>query len=764
MMPGLRPLLAGEEEVENISMDMDFPTGSLRHSRHSSVHSRVSTKKESVRSPLTENVFKEPTEDEITFSTFRIGSKKDKNQEPTEATVEDAPLGEGNFERKSSKRESFLKRLFSRKRSSSAEPQSPPPPQKKQHNKENDVPQPQKKMSLEEKIEFHKTAIAVEVFDGTQLPTLSEEVPRKYLGKSTVKQVAEAVTENVVTQALLTIKNEDNKQGSNDQPILNKISAKGKEKKKKKRRQEDGPPSVEKAVVSRDRASTAYSAPFVETVKVEFKKDKKGKRAFVKSFSSSDLDYDSSPESTDSETEGDRFGIKPMEIDEFQQFGEDVEKFQALQEQRETEFNRLYPEEKNIADESLTGANLTSFVDSPKQLSKEQPTDDDTGLPPVIVNAIHRDLQALSDSIDQDLDKLLNEGNENDGDELNIEDMSSSSDSNIALEKLEEAQIIPQSKSTPKLAPKVVHEQKESTLVSNRASAPVESMVRRLSGQFEATVASSSPAGGKAMKKSNSIQEKLKMFGEPIDENKVTPPPKMEKPKLKPKPAQETTAQEAVKVEEERDDEVKPLKLITNTSLRRGSLNNVDKLKLDGLKGEAQEQVPLSPLSADAKKQQWRMSPLELATKPGSPVAARRALDLGSPLSHKRASFKKHDPEALGLFMNSANIERLTKLYEQKLDEHKLLAIKRANALLEEPKLSDYRVPEAFREILSQERSRYIWCIKDTWYSWLEPAEELPLELSSEECYILLQVSNCLLILTVAFHVSSMQIISPCHQ
>ncbi|XP_065889057.1 uncharacterized protein [Dysidea avara] len=348
-----------------------------------------------------------------------------------------------------------------------------------------------------------------------------------------------------------------------------------------------------------------------------------------------------------------------MEIDEFQQFGEDVEKFQALQEQRETEFNRLYPEEKNTADESLTGANLTSFVDSPKQLSKEQPTDDDTGLPPVVVNAIHRDLQALSDSIDQDLDKLLNEGNENDGDELNIEDMISSSESNIALEKLEEAQIIPQSKSTPKLAPKVVHEQKESTLVSNQTSAPVESMVRRLSGQFEAAVTTSSPAGGKAMKK-----------------------------------------------------------------------------------GEAQEQVPLSPLSADAKKQQWRMSPLELATKPGSPVAARRTLDLGPPLSHKRASFKKHDPEALELFMNSANIERLTKLYEQKLDEHKLLAIKRANALLEEPKLSDYRVPEAFREILSQERNRYIWCIKDTWYSWLEPAEELPLELSSEECYILLQIQD----------------------
>ena len=365
-----------------------------------------------------------------------------------------------------------------------------------------------------------------------------------------------------------------------------------------------------------------------------------------------------------------------MEIDEFQQFGEDVEKFQALQEQRETEFNRLYPEEKNTADESLTGANLTSFVDSPKQLSKEQPTDDDTGLPPVVVNAIHRDLQALSDSIDQDLDKLLNEGNENDGDELNIEDMISSSESNIALEKLEEAQIIPQSKSTPKLAPKVVHEQKESTLVSNQTSAPVESMVRRLSGQFEAAVTTSSPAGGKAMKK-----------------------------------------------------------------------------------GEAQEQVPLSPLSADAKKQQWRMSPLELATKPGSPVAARRTLDLGPPLSHKRASFKKHDPEALELFMNSANIERLTKLYEQKLDEHKLLAIKRANALLEEPKLSDYRVPEAFREILSQERNRYIWCIKDTWYSWLEPAEELPLELSSEECYILLQVSNCVLIFTITFHILFMQII-----
>ena len=135
------------------------------------------------------------------------------------------------------------------------------------------------------------------------------------------------------------------------------------------------------------------------------------------------------------------------------------------------------------------------------------------------------------------------------------------------------------------------------------------------------------------------------------------------------------------------------------------------------------------------------MSPLELVTKPGSPLSARRVLDLGSPLSPKRASFKKHDPEALELFMSSANIERLTKLHEQKLDEHKHLAIMRASALLEEPTLSDYRVPEAFREILSLERKRFIWCIKDTWYSTLEPEEELPVELSSEECYILLQVS-----------------------
>jgi len=732
MLPGLKPLLAGEEEVENISMDMDFPTGSLRHSRHSSVHSRVSTKKESIRSPLTENVFKKPTEDEITFSTFRIGSKKDKNQEPVEAIVDDAPLGEGNFERKSSKRESFLKRLFSRKRSSSSELQSPPPPQKKQYNKQSSDSQPKKKMSLEEKIEFHKTAITIEVFDETQLPTLSEEIPRD---NSAVKQVAEAVTENVVNQALLAVENDDKKEDSSNQQVLDKISAKKKEKKKKSH-QENGPPSVEKVVVSRDRASTAYSAPFVETVKVEFKKDKKEKRAFVKSFSSSDLDYDSSPESTDSEPEGDRFGIKPLEIDEFQQFGEDVEKIQALQEQRETEFNRLYPEEKNKQDESLTGANLTSFVDNPKQLSGEQTTDD-AGIPPTIVNAIHRDLQALSDSIDQDLDKLLNEDNENDGDELNIEDMISSSESNIALEKLEEAQIIPQSKSTPKLAPKIVHEQKESTLVSNHFSAPVQSIVRRLSGQFETTTTTTSQTVTRSMKKSNSIQERLKMFGDKIDENKVTPPPKLENPKLKPKPAEETTAQEVVTVEEESDEEVKPLKLITNTSLRRGSLNNVDKLKLDGLKGESQEHVPKSPLSADAKKS-WKMSPLELVTKPGSPLSARRALDLGSPLSPKRA---KHDPEALELFMNSANIERLTKLHEQKLDEYKLLANKRANALLEEPKLSGYRIPEAFREILSVERKKFIWYIKDTWYSTLEPIEELPVELSSEECYIFLQVS-----------------------
>ena len=734
MLPGLRPLLAGEEEAENISMDMDFPTGSLRHSRHSSIRSRVSTKKESIRSPLTENVFKKPTEDEITFSTF---SKKDTTQEPAEAIVDDAPLGEGNFERKSSKRESFLKRLFSRKRSSSSEPQSPPLPQKKPNNKENNESQPQKKMSLEEKIEFHKTAITVEVFDEPQLPTLSEEVPQKGLDNSAVKQVAETVTENVVNQALLAVENDDKNHGNCDQPILDKISAKGQ---KKKRHQENGPPTVEKAVVSRDRASTAYSAPFVETVKVEFKKDKKGKRAFVKSFSSSDLDYDSSPESTDSEPEGDQFGIKPMEVDEFQQFGEDVEKLQALQEQRETEFNRLYPEEKHREDESLTGANLTSFVDGSKHPSEEQITDE-AGIPPVIVNAIHRDLQALSDSIDQDLDKLLNENDEIDGNELNIEDMISSSESNIALEKLEEAQIIPQSKSTPKIAPKVVHEQKESTLVSNQTSAPVQSMVRRLSGQFEAAATTTSQNVVRSIKKSNSIQEKLKMFGNKIDENKVTPPPKMEKPKLKPKPVEETSAQVVVTVEEESDDEVKPLKLITNTSLRRGSLNNVDKLKLDGLKGEAQEQVPVSPLSADAKKQSWRMSPLELVTKPGSPLSARRALDLGSPLSPKRASFKKHDPEALELFMSSANIERLTKLHEQKLDEHKHLAIMRASALLEEPTLSDYRVPEAFREILSLERKRFIWCIKDTWYSTLEPEEELPVELSSEECYILLQVS-----------------------
>jgi len=737
MLPGLGPLLAGEEDSENISMDVHFPTGSLRHSRHSSLRSRVSNKKENVRSPLTENVFKDPTEDEITFSTFRIGSKKEKTQESAEAVVADTPLGEGNFERKSSKRQSFLKKLFSRKRSSSSEPKSPPPPQKKQHNKENSDSQPQKKMSLEERIEFHKTAITVEVFDETELPTLTEEAQQKDIDATavSVQQVAQAVMENVVNQALLVVENDDSKQGSSNQPVLDNIAAKGKE--KKKRHKEDGPPSVEKAVVSRNRASTAHSAAFVETVKVEFKKKKKEKRAFVKSFSSSDLDYDSSPESFDSEPEGDQFGIKPMEVDEFQQFGEDVEKFQALQEQREKEFNRLYPEEKRTGDESLTIANLTSFVDGPKQPSKEQ-SSDDAGIPPLVVHAIHKDLQALSDSIDKDLDKLLSEDNENEG---NIEDTVSSSESNIALEKLEEAQIIPQSKSTPKTAPKFKREQKESTLLSNQTSAaPEQSMVRRLSGQFE-PVGTSSQAGGRSMKKSNSIQERLKMFGEKIDKNKATPLPKMDKPKpkLKPEETTTTTQVEEVKGEEEKDDKVKPLKLITPTSLRRGSLSNVDKLKLDGLKGE--EQVPPSPISPNAKMNQWRMSPLEMVTKPGSPVLARHTLGMGSSLSPTRSSFKKHNPEALDLFMNSANIEHLTKLHEQKIDEHKLLAIQRANSLLEEPTLSDYRVPEAFREILSLEKSRFIWCIKDTWYSWLEPAEELPMELSSEECYILLHVS-----------------------
>ena len=811
MSPGLKLLLAGEEEPGD-SISIDIPTGSLRHSRHSSIHSRLSTKKENahIRSPLTNELFQQPSkdfhDDTVTFSTFKIIAKNENSQGQPESTIADSvPLDEGDAKQKITKRESFLKRLFSRKRISSSEPQSPPPAQKKKHcaKESSDLKTSPKQntstSSLKERIEFHQTALSVGVFDDeTSLPIISEEAQKAnvammdstlqtttveinstsesvancqakvddYSQTADVKTVAETVAENVVNQAILAVENDINKSVEVDdkksQPQSKASTKAPKVKKKKNKEKQPSDVAVEKAVITCNRASTSDSAPFVETVKVEFKKVNQEDTIISKS-SSSDLDYDAS--SSENDTDGD----KPMEIEEFQEFGEDIDK---IQEQREAEFNHIYHEKQN-ANESLSGAHLTSILDTPNTPLMDSTTfnQPDNGIPSTVVRAIHRDLQVLSESIDKDLDKLLNEVQEKEDDLLKADKNISSSVSNIAMEKLKEAQIVshvPLLKSTPEVTSKLMAVQTENTatftsketanlirpLSSNLdenddvhstggataldpTSRGSTNLVKRLSGNFTETIADKnivkSPSiEGKALKKSSSIQERLKFFGEKIPEvNK--PIIVLQSDNVK-KNSQQENAKQPEKSKSEESDIVTPLKIINSTSLRRGSLPNVDKLKMDGLKGEMQEPSPV-----EANKQKWRMSPLELSNKLDSPVTGRRFMDLGS--SHKTA-LKKHDPESLELYMNSANLDHLTKLHTRTLDDAKMLAIKRADALLEDPVLSGRTAPDAFKEILSQGNSKFIWCVKDTWYSWLEPMDEFPLKLESEECYILLHVSQ----------------------
>ena len=759
LSPGLKLLLAGEEEPES-NVSIDIPTGSLRHSRHSSVCSRLSTKKGNTRSPLTDDVFAEPSkvvkdkEDAETFSTFKSSAKKETVVEEPEPSVGDgASADKGNIKRK----ESFLKRLFSRKRSSTSVLQNAPPPSKKKHHtKQNKDSKTSLKenASLQEKIEFHQTALSVEVFDddGTCLSTVGEEaqqanaaavnsslhnttveinstpdsVANRQAGdddynQAAVKTVAESVAENVVNQAILVVENDISKSAEGDKALpQSKTSTKAKVKKKKKKERKGADIPVERPVITHNKTNIP-SAPFVEMVKVEADQDQ---NAGIKT-ASFDLDYDTSSESNESNTSDNDLAIHPMKIEEFEKFGEEVGK----------------PQNQQSMDASLSEELLTTPVSPP--MAFDQPTN---GIPGTVVRAIHKDLQVLSESIDKDLDKLLNENQEQEDDIQKMDENMSSSVSNIALEKLEEAQVIPHIpllQSTP--APVTA---RNSTPISTNAT----SLVKRLSGNFSeenhthaintANTTSGEPVNmkspsleGRALKrKSNSIQERLKLFGEKIPEIIVPTDPHQSSSIEENSQQRDTRPLETNKVEE--NDVVTPLKNISSTSLRRSSLTNVDKLKLDGLKGEVPE-----PLSPEAKKQKWRMSPLELANKPGSPVAVRRLMDSGSRLSSHRVSLTKHNPESLELYMNSANLDHLTKLHEKAMENAKVLAVKRAEALLEDSTLNEQTAPDAFRKVLSQESNKFIWCVKDTWYSWLELMDdELPMELDSEDCYILLHV------------------------
>lgn len=757
LSPGLKLLLAGEEEPES-NVSIDIPTGSLRHSRHSSVCSRLSTKKGNTRSPLTDDVFTEPSkvvndkEDTETFSTFKSSPKKESVVEQPESSIGDgASPDKKNIKRK----ESFLKRLFSRKRSSTSVLQNAPPPSKKKHpTKESKASRTSLKenASLQEKIEFHQTALSVEVFDddGTCLPTVSEEAQQANTAtvnsslhvttveinptpdlvanceandddynQTAVKTVAESVAEDVVNQAILAVENDISKsvKAEGDKALLQaktSTKAKVKKKKKKERKGTDIP-----AEGSHNKANTS-STPFVDMVK----KADQDQSAGIKT-ASFDLEYDTSSESNESNTSDN--AIHPMEIEEFEKFGEEVGK----------------PQNQQSADASLSEALLTTPVSPPMDSwTFDQPTN---GIPSTVVRAIHKDLQVLSESIDKDLDKLINENQEQEDDIQKIDENMSSSVSNIALEKLEEAQVIPYIpllQSTPAV---VTASNSDSTPVSTNAT----SLVKQLSSSFSEenhahaiNAASSTTSGeptrpsleGRVLKrKSNSIQERLKLFGEKIPEIIVPTAPHQSHSMEESSQEGDTRPLETNKIEE--NDIVTPLKNISSTSLRRSSLTNVDKLKLDGLKGEVQES-----LSPEAKKQKWRMSPLEVANKPGSPVAVRRFMDSESRLSSHRLSLTKHNPESLELYMNSANLDHLTKLHEKALDDAKALAVIRTEALLEDPTLNERMAPDAFRKILSQESNKFIWCVKDTWYSWLELMDEFPLELDSEDCYILLHV------------------------
>ena len=796
MSPGLKQLLAGEEEPES-SISIDIPTGSLRHSRHSSICSRMSTKKDNIRSPLTDEVFKTPpkdikeNEDTTTFSTFKVETKKENAAEqPESSTVDVPPVEKGNLKRK----ESFLKRLFSRKRSSSSVLHSPSPDQKKKKHRTKESSDAKtswkEKATLQERVEFYQTAISVEVFDddGMPMPAVSEEaqqtnstVANSRLHTTTVeinsspdlvancqikvdnydqaavKTVAESVAENVVNQAILAVVNDTNAsaKAEDDKSLPQSNASTEAPKLRRKKSKESGTDiPVEEVVISHDRASASYSAQFVETVKDQ------DKSSGIK------MDYDTSSESNESNTSDNTFGIKPMNIEEFENFGEDVDK---LQEQRETEFNHIH-HEKHSEDDSLSGVHLASVLCTPNNppmddLAFNQPGN---GIPSTVVRAIHKDLQVLSESIDKDLDKLLNENEDQEDSLLKMDEEISSSVSDIALEKLEEAQVIsnmPLVQSTTKVATIVRKENiDQSTVTPTESKSRVKRLsknftendsahttdaatltvmtrkpsdhFRQLSSNFKETAADknaiTNPSSeGKPLKKSSSIHERLKLFGEKNSEITVAIVPPQSNSTESPQQV-DTKPPEMIKTEE--NDVVTPLKPISSASLRRSSLTNVDKFKLDGLKGEMQE-----PISLEAKKQKWRMSPLELANKPGSPVTGRR-MELGSPLSLRRAMQKKHDPESLELFMNSANLDYLTKLHEKQLDDAKMLAITRAEAILEDPTLNERMAPEAFKEVLSQKNNKFIWCVKDTWYSWLEPMDELPLELDSEDCYMLLHV------------------------
>ena len=805
MSPGLKLLLAGEEEPES-NISIDIPTGSLRHSRHSSVCSRLSARKENTRSPLTDEIFKIPSKDikenenTTTFSTFKSDTKMEDTDERSESPVVDAPP---NDKRSMKRKDSFLKRLFSRKRSSSSVPQSPPPAQKmKHHSKEvrGSRSSLKEKATLQERIEFYQTALSVEVFDDdeTNMPAISEEAPHTDTVAATsglhtttieinatpdavtncqvkvddfdqaaVKTVAESVAENVVNQAILAVENditrtaktEDDKSLPQSKTPMKAPKVKRKKKKKKRTTESDSP--FEKAMITHDRTSTSYSSQLVETVKVDF--TTADQDSDIKAFSFSSSDHDTTSESSESDTSDDEFGIKLMNIEEFEKFGEDIDK----QKQREVEFNDVHSEKQN-ADETSSNAHSASLLHTPNNLL----TDDvafshqANGIPSTVVRAIHRDLQVLSESIDKDLDKLLNENDEQDDNLLKMDEDISSSVSDIALEKLEEAQVIshiPLLQSTPRVAvvmekenlddltattsveSKSLNKQTSSSSstaddATNRtaaASTEPSGLVKRLSSNLNEAAADKkvvkSPSfEGKPIKRGNSIQEKLKLFGENIPEVTIVVPP-LQSSDIERSQQVDTKPPETVKVEE--DDVVTPLKTISGVMLRRGSLPTADKLKFDGLiAGETQE-----PLSLEAKKQKWRKSPLELTNVPGSPVAKRQFKNAGSPLKPHRTS-QKHDPESLELFMKSANLDYLTSLHEKTVEDAKVLAIKRAEALLEDPTFNKISAPDAFREVFAQVNKKFIWCVMDTWYSWLELMDELPVELDSEECYMLLHV------------------------
>ena len=740
-------------------------------------------------------------ENTTTFSTFKSDIKTEDTDERSESPIFDAPA---NDKRNLKRKESFLKRLFTRKRSSSSVPQSPPPAEKKKHHSKEvrgSRSSLKEKATLQERIEFYQTALSVEVFedDGTSMPAISEEAPHTDtvvataglhtttveinstpdavansqievddFDQAAVKTVAESVTENVVNQAILAVENditrsantEDDKSLPQSKTPLK--APKAKKKKKKERRTTESDAPVEKAVITHDKTSSSCSSQLVEAVKVDFTTADQDSDIKTPSFSSSD--HDTTSESSESDSSDDEFGIKPMNIKEFEKFGEDVDK----QKQREVEFSDVHGEKQN-ADDTSSNAHTASLLHTPNNLLMDNVafSHPANGIPSTVVRAIHRDLQVLSESIDKDLDKLLNENDEQDDNLLKMDEDISSSVSDIALEKLEEAQVIshtPLLQSTPKVA---VVMQKENlddltaaTSIENKslnkqtssssssaaddatnhtaaASTEPAGLVKRLSSNLNEAAADKiivkSPSfEGKAIKRGNSIQEKLKLFGEKIPEVTIAVPP-VQSSDIERSQQVDTKPPETVKVEE--DDVVTPLRSISGVMLRRGSLPTADKLKFDGLiASEAQE-----PLSLEAKKQKWRKSPLELTNIPGSPVAKRQFINAGSPLNYRRTS-QKHDPESLELFMKSANLDYLTSLHEKTMEDAKVLAIKRAEALLQNPALNELSAPDVFREVFSQLNKKFVWCVMDTWYSWLELMDELPVELDSDECYMLLHV------------------------